>query len=216
MRFLLLCTTILTVVAIAGAACGGDNADQPTPVPTSAPFDPNVLSGMVLDPQDVPELAPRVGVFAPGADNVVSFTSSYGDDVSFYLQSTVGHYGDISKREQSIEQVRRGLVFAMRNERNLNLAAADRAYVYRYLEGTPAAAVLAIRGDFWVLVQMISRDGSREADVFDDARLQSYVALSLERVQRYIDDPSAVQPAPWAVHFESPTPASEAPTPPAP
>lgn len=206
---------LFVLVALAAAACGSDSGGESASPTVAAPaFDPNKLTGMVLAPEDVNGLVGVSGLFSPGEDRDIAFVTTYGDD-RLQVQSTVGYYPDPATRDQRIEKLRRALASVIKNERNYTIEGAQPAFEYRYLEGTPSSAVLAVKGEFFVMIQLFSRDGTGEAEVFNDDSLRAYVRICLDRVQQYLDDPSSITPVPGAAQYTPPdaAPAVSTPTP---
>lgn len=201
---------VLTTVAVA-CSDGSDTPDA-TPTPVFQAADPDILSAFVLAPEDAAPLAPVGSSFSPAAAGVVSFFTVYGDNM-LRVQSTVGTFGDIASRELYITDIRRALAAAIGNERNLNLEGIERGFVYRYLDGTPSTAAFAIKGSFYVLVQMISEDGTRQTEVFDETLLNGYVQTSIDRIRQYEQDPTSVQRPDWAPMYAASTPVAAIPTP---
>lgn len=198
---------------VALAAACSDDAGTPaaTPTPVLPTPDPAILSAFALAPEDAAPLPGISAAYAPAANGAVSFYTNYGDN-TFRVQSTVGAFGDIATREIFITDFRRALVTAIGNERNLDIEGAERAFVYRFAEeGSPSSAALVVKGQYYVLVQMISPDGSGEASVFDDALLQRYVQTSLGRIDQYNEDPTSVEPPDWAPAYAAAAPPVETP-----
>ena len=211
---LLIPLLFLAVTTVAFACSDGEDTPDATPTPVFQAADPDILSALVLAPEDTAPLAPVGSSFSPTAAGVVSFFTVYGD-TSFRVQSTVGTFGDIASRELYITDIRRALAAAIGNERNLNLDGVERGFVYRYLDGTPSTAAFAINGSFYVLVQMISEDGTRGTDVYDESLLNRYVQTSIDRIRQYEQDPASIRRPDWAPPYapSTPAPAGTTPTP---
>ena len=217
MRFRL---PIIVACIVAGAAlaagCGGgnggssnDGGSRGTATPDA--FDPNILSAIVLGPDDVPRDLPGVsGEFNENITNGLSFNTVYGGK-SLYVQSTVGRIADKSIQASNFDRVRRSLAALVKGEQNYNVEGADRGFVYQGAD-PPNLTGLVFKGDFLVLIVMQSQDKTRTADATDRATLDKYMNLVFGRLQQYLADPTSLTPIPDARKFGTPTPNSSAAT----
>lgn len=200
---------LMVIASAAFAACGGGDsttsgngssvAGHATAATDATPFDPNILSAIVLGPQDVP-LPGVSGTFNPGADpQSYSFNTVYGGG-SLQVQSSVGRISDPATRTSNFDRLRRSIAAIVKSENSYAIAGADRAFVYENTS-PPISTGLAFKGEFYVLVEMLSQDKTRVAEATDRATLDKYMNLVFSRLVRYLDDPASLTPVVEAEKF---------------
>ena len=209
MKYRLAAVVALVAFGAFSGACGGGGgstgaggssvAGQPSAAGTSTPFDANILSAMVLGPNDVP-LPGIMGAFNPGADpSSLAFSTTYGGP-PLEVVSTVGRFSDPTVRTANFDRLRRSVAKIVKGEENYNVAGADRAFVYVDTSSAISAG-LAFKGEFFVLIEMLSQDKSRVADATDRATLDKYMNLVFGRLTTYLGDPTSLTAVPEAEKF---------------
>lgn len=191
----LIIAAMLSVLAVTAAACGGggDDADSTaTPVATVASFDRQLLTGVVLNPSDVPEGFTGTGYFAPEG---VSFTSVFSGEGLRY-QSTVVHFD--SEAEAQVEFQRNRKVFPAfgANEANYEIPGTDLAFIYS-IHSPPGLAAWAVRGNQMILLQIAPED-ARDPNpaALDQAEFARIARIVGERVDTLQRTPELITPIP--------------------
>jgi hypothetical protein len=213
---------LMALAVSAGIACNGDSsggadpedgADPSEPTPVTETFDPNILSALVLRPEDVPE-ASRVeatATFNPQRDAGISFATIYRGNGQ-YTQSTVGYIDEKADRDDGFRRFRESIAAIVGGERNYELPGADLAFAYRGAD--PATAtVLAFKGEYFINVILQATDESRPAEATDQATLDAYTRIVWDRLNQYLQDPASVTPIPDAPKFDASPAAMVTPVP---
>lgn len=212
MRIFVVSAVVLAMVA---AACGGggdsDNPnggeDRRSPAADATPdnFDPNIMSAMVLAPEDLDEPLPGRATFNPDPTNGVTFLTEYGDGESFLLQSSVGRLPDPVLRDLNLSRARRGMATYVGPESNYDIEGSDRAYYY-YSESLRSQGTLIFLGDYFVQIIISSPNGNLAEVALDRDRLDLYADVVFGRLQQYLEDPDSLTPIPDAPKFATPNP----------
>lgn len=199
---------IYAVLILACAACDGSNdgdngnengVDPAEPTSVTAEFDPNILTALVLGPQDVPPLPQATGNFNPQRDAGISFATVY-EGAGIYIQSQVGYIDDPVDRADGFKRIREGIAAIVKGERNYDrLTGADLAFAYKSAD-PPTISTLAFKGEYFINVAILSSDGSRP-DLVDEATLDRYTDIVWGRLMQYLQDPTSVTPIPNAPKF---------------
>jgi hypothetical protein len=186
---------VVVVALFSAFGCGGGSGDDVFPTPTPDTFDPNVMSALVLQPDEVGGLPLAVQGYVQ-VEGGSSYRSEY-DDGKLQVQSQVFRVADPIERELLFTSTRQAVGGFAAFESNLNLPEADRAFWY--LAGaTPAAAfertAIVLRGEFFFVAAIRSSDDSTDVLVDDETVLRGYVDLIMERIGEAIADPGSVTP----------------------
>ena len=163
---------VLFVTLFVAFGCGGGSDDAVFPTPTPDTFDPNLMSALVLQPDEVAVLPLSVQGYVQ-VDGGLSYRSEYSDG-KLQIQSQVFRVADPVERELLFTSTRETIAGFAAFEANLDLPESDRAFWY--LAGaTPAAAfertAIVLRGEFFFVAAIRSSDDSTDALVDDETVL---------------------------------------------
>jgi hypothetical protein len=202
---------VLSIVAIGLlTACDDDGSGSSITSPgeetaaaqtaTAGSFDPSVLTGVALQPDDVPAGLAFHGNYTAGPLRTgVLYTAEYsGDGIS--VSSSIGHHTEPGDRRDTIRRMRAIVTGLIRNETNLTLPGADQAFSYSNPQSLSVATVATV-GDFYVNIVVTTTDSARIAEIRDQEKLERYTRLVFDRLVRYLKDPASVTPVPSAPQF---------------
>jgi hypothetical protein len=169
------------VLALAGAACGGEGADPfPTALPTAEAIDPAVLSQAVLRDGDLPEsYTTETSIGSPGSVGVLA--SSVSSNGTVEIQVTTIWMPTIIDAEQSLARQRGVWIGLGWKERNDELQGMEAAF--RYTKPGSGLIELAIENQFVLSLTMTPTDpNAPDLAAEDEAEFGRLIALLAERV----------------------------------
>lgn len=198
------------LLALLATACSGGTSATNTPAPREATdFDPNLLSTVVLRPDDLPPVFPSYETaFNPAGATSLSFSSFFrGDGIT--LNSTIVQYADTKARDAGLGHLRDSLAKLVGPEATFPLRGADTAFEYQATT-PPGLASLVVHGRYVASVIIHADNGAPAAS--DRSILERYSGLMIERLQTLLADPSAVTPAVGAQTYTVPSTAVAEPS----
>jgi hypothetical protein len=199
MRKGLIAVTMLgAVLALAAAACGGGGdggsstpTAEPTPVPTRARLDAKLLTGVVLQPSDVPGSL-FSGTWAPQGS---SFTSLFNGD-GLRIQCTLAYFESAPLAEAAFTSNRPIIPALSRGarEENYGIPGVDSAFLYR-VETPPGLAAWILQDEFMIFFQFAPTDyANPSARALDEAEFARLSGLVVSRLNTLIESPDLVTP----------------------
>lgn len=203
MRLAGLCAIFVLLCFSASCSSGGGASETPPPPGDAQQFDPNLLSSVVLLPEDLgPDYPYYEQAFNPGIGATTSFARWYRAN-GVTITSSIVQYNDAKARTAGLDPLRRRFEKLIGPEGTFRLSGADTAFAYQGA-GPPSAASLVVRGRY---VASVLIQASNDAPIASDrATLERFSGLLLDRLQALLADPSVITPAADAPTFVVPRP----------
>ena len=188
---------LMAGLLLLSTGCRGDGGGKTVLSPTPDNFDRNLLTGIVLQPSDVPPNFEARGTFNPADAPAVAYNSVFQAN-GLRITSSAARYADQVALTTNLNTIGRELVALVGAEVPYSIAGSDAAHLYR--GESPAAMAAIIVRDRYVLTIILQAigPGADAATALDQDSLTRFAETMLPRLQKLIDDPSSITPAPIA------------------
>lgn len=203
---------VFAIMALSAAACGSNGSSaQPTTVDEAlVDLDPNLLTTVALQPEDVPPGYVMAQGFNPvQLGGAKSFARTFQNN-GVSIISSVAKYPDIKARDEAVAHLRKALTRLIGPESTFIVPGSNAAFEYKG-GPLPAQGTAMLLGRYIVSVTYSTQNLDAAAAVSDQAELERVSKIVFGRLQTLLADPSAATPAQGAPTFDAGPPATAQP-----